>query len=400
MARLFPTDPTNPLEVAWFAAPGGGTAAFTVDNGSGPPPPTVEIWERTIPWPGTTPPPPPPPFSLGGTFTSPTPVTRSVPLGGLYQVRLFRGGQGSPSGNGDVLGRLDFPCLARMARTDMLTRCAGVPQLDISPGGTFVSMAFATAVPSMVRAQLGATTPTVNTPGDPALFTPSSVVASAVSDAPKFLHKATLIDELLQPDTTLHAPLLPGNPFFFVILAWDAAGSWDFVWNTTGKAPTVAPETVTAKRRAVGVRLAKLHVFDDSDDLSDGEGDFKLVITRGAGQVNTQSFSTSFATGETVAVPPNMQFNSGLEVVIPATQQVLVRVDGHEDDTGSFPFPDDDDFASAPLGFTGGHPLHFPVGEGKETVDNELLALPSVPHAVGAKLSFLAELRISVKYDP
>jgi hypothetical protein len=417
MARLFPSNPIGPIEVA-FGTPGGtGTAFFTVNNGSGSPPPTVEIWERTIPWtppvppPPAPPPPPPPPFAPGGTFPNPTTVTnltsvtRPVPLGGLYQVRLYRLGQGRSDGEGPVLGKLDFPCINPELRQNILTQCADVPQLDGSTGGTFVSMAFATSVPSMARAQLGAAQPDVIASGGvlagPALSTPPAVVASAVSEGgSKRLHKMTLIDKLLQPDTELHAPLLPGNALFFVVLAWNAEGSWDFVWNTTGIAPATSPETVMTKRRAVSVRLSKLHVFDDSDDLSDGEGEFKLVVTRDSGvSVNTQSFSTSFETGQTVSVPPNMQFNSGLEVITPANRQILVRVDGHEDDTGSFP-PDDDDYASAPLGFTGGQPLVFPVGEGKEEADNELLALPSVPHAVGGKLSFLAELRISVKYNP
>ncbi len=56
MARLIPT---NPLELAWFASPGGGTAAFTVDNNTpGFGSPTVEMWERVIPWSSASPPPP------------------------------------------------------------------------------------------------------------------------------------------------------------------------------------------------------------------------------------------------------------------------------------------------------------------------------------------------------
>jgi hypothetical protein len=392
MATLTPSVPEG---VAWFAAPGGGTANFTVDNatpGFGPQV-AVEIWERVIPWSAATPPPPPPnfvPVPGANPISSPTPFSRPVTtVGSLYQVCVFFAGQGNPSGN-NCLAKLDFPCLVRGAPTNMLSRCAGVPQIDISAGGTFVSMAFATAVATMVRVQLGANLPNPFAMGIPGSFAPADVVASVVSDRAKLIHK-------MPTDG-----LMPGNKFFFVILAWDAAGSWDFIWNTTGVAAATTPELVTLKRRQVSVRLAKLHVFDDSDALSDGEGEFKLVVMQ-AGTPQTTKFSSSFESGKPVIVPASMQVNIGPEVVTPATNAVRVRVDGAEDDSLFGIDVGADDLASTDIsiGATGGEPLGFPVGEGKEEVNAQLLALPSKMLTNDEdNLSFLVEIRYSVNYVP
>ncbi|MCA1586884.1 MAG: hypothetical protein LC791_19640 [Acidobacteria bacterium] len=387
MARLIPSDP---LELAWFASPSGGTAAFTVDNSTpGFGSPTLEIWERVIPWSAASPPPAPPPFTFVAKFTSLTPLSRPVPpLGGLYQCRLFFDGQGNASGTGNVLAKLDFPCLARALRANVLTRCANVPQIDITAGGTFVSMAFATAVATMVRAQMGVNPPSVITAGNPASFAPTDVVAREVSDGARLLQKVTLMDTLL-----------PGNTVFFNILAWTAAGAWDFIWNTTGVAPTTAPESLTLKRRRVSVRVTKLHVFDDSDDLSGGEGEFKLVVSQ-AGTSQTRQFSSSFESGKPLSVPPSMNVDIGPENITAANHGVLVRVDGAEDDSG-FPWLDDDDLASTTLTLgSGGQPLTFPVGEGKEEVISQPLSMPSKMLTSGDTFSFLAEIRYDVNYVP
>jgi hypothetical protein len=381
MAQLIPK---SRLELAWFASPNGGNAEYTIDNSTpGGGSPTVEVWERVIPWSNAI----SPPFTFVDKFTNLTEVSRPVPpMGGLYQCRLYFVGQGNASGTGAVLAKLDFPCLARAARTNMLTRCASVPQIEIKLGGTFVSMAFATAVPTMVRIQLGSATPGATTTAvEPGSFAPQDVVARATSEVAKLLHKITLTDNVL-----------PGDIVFFTILAWDAAGNWDFIWNTTGIAPISLPESMKLKRRKVSVRLAKLHVFEDSDDLSDGEGEFKLVVSQ-AGASQTKSFSSGFKSGQSVTAPPSMSVDIGPQSISPATHGVLVRVDGAEDDSG-FPWLDDNDEASTTLTLgSGGNPLSFPVGEGTEEVHSDLL-WPSKMKTSGEVFSFLAEVHYDVSY--
>lgn len=388
MARLIPDEPVT---VAWYAAPSGGMANFVVDpTTAGLGSPDVEIWERLIPWSSTTPAPPPPKFALVDDYSVPTTVVRTVPLiGGLYQVRLFFKGQGNPEGRssslGDLLDGLDFPCLAREGRTDALTRCAEQPQIDIAVGGTFASFAFASAGNTMTRAQLGADPPIGGTATQPAAFDRPAVIAGDVSDAARLLHRLSLT-----------SALLPGNSFFFIVLAWDASGRYDYVWNSTGPAPATPPDKLKAKARTLRIRLAKLHCFDDSDDLSDGEGSFSLVVIQ-SGAPLTRQFSTSFESGKPVSVPASMRIDLGPEQVTAANNAVEVRVDGAEDDSG-FPWLDDDDLASTSLSFSGGRRLAFPVGEGKEEVSGGLLNLPSRMLTSGDEFSFLAEIRFDVSY--
>jgi hypothetical protein len=75
---------------------------------------------------------------------------------------------------------------------------------------------------------------------------------------------------------------------------------------------------------------------------------------------------------------------------------VSVRIEGVEDDTGSFP-PDDDDTA-ATGGLVDSNFLPFPVGEVKEEVNDALLTLYSEQTTFSEKLSFAAEVVYSVKY--
>jgi hypothetical protein len=67
-------------------------------------------------------------------------------------------------------------------------------------------------------------------------------------------------DELTARDISGHPALRTGQKLFFVILCWDAAGSWDLVWNTTGVAPATPPELITTKQRVVEVRLHRAAV--------------------------------------------------------------------------------------------------------------------------------------------
>ena len=228
MARLFPDDP-NELAI-------GGSAKFTVELGGSP---SVELWERVLPCaPGAT----PPPYTFTGVFTADTSLSRPVPLGDVYQVRMFRENQGSSTGTGALLGKLDFPCVFDESRSDFLTRCAETPQIDIVPGGTYVSFAYAGSTPTSCRVQLAVAPPQVDGPDLP-FFRPEEVVASGVVSEPKFLNRVAVIDELRQPDTDGHTRMETDQELFFVLFAWNKQGSWDMVWNTTGVAPGAPPES-------------------------------------------------------------------------------------------------------------------------------------------------------------
>ena len=124
MAIIFPKDD---LEIA---DAGGAKVQVLPAGATG----GADLWTRADQLSGAT----APDFALNGGFSSVTTVTSgALPVGGLFQARLFRAGEGPA---GVVLGMLDFPVLAREARTNYLTACAELPQVDITVGGTFASI--------------------------------------------------------------------------------------------------------------------------------------------------------------------------------------------------------------------------------------------------------------------
>lgn len=383
MASLTSDDPN---ELAIESAPGSGVATFSVDATSFS---ELEIWERFLPFTAVT---PFPPFMLGGNLSAvgATGVTRSVGLAGIHQVRLL--GPSFGGATGPLLGKLDFPCLRRAARTNFLTRCASMPQIDLTTGGTFISMAFATSVQTRARVQIGVNPPALDGGGFP-FFAPGDVVASGLTDGPKLLHKVSLIDELTAGGISGHPALSTGQKLFFVILCWDAAGSWDLVWNQTGVAPATKPELITTKNRMVEVKLHRLRCLDDSDDFTEGEATFEFRVrdSDGASQPTIKTFSWDpMKTDDQIIV-------KNIEVTVNppnAADTVDVKIKGVEDDTGSFP-PDSNDTAETDSGEGG---LTFPVGEGKEEVNNALLTLYSRRTTFSERLSFIAEVVYSVKY--
>lgn len=58
-------------------------------------------------------------------------------------------------------------------------------------------------------------------------------------------------------------PLLPGNPYFFVVVVTDAFGNWE-----------VKQEEFTTFRRKLTVQFPTVHIFNDGDPSSYGEGEF------------------------------------------------------------------------------------------------------------------------------
>lgn len=206
MARLFANDSTEFV----FA---GATAKFTVDPeipmGTIP---KTEIWERVLSFTSGA---MPPPYQRIGVFDQPTSLSGPQPPlslnpGDIYQVRLFLEGQGNADGEsssvGTLLGKLDFPVLIREGRTDFLTQCAEVPQIDITMGGTFASIAYAGSTPTRARIQLGVGGPKLFSSGGYTgfpFFELESVVASSVTDSPKYLNKASLVDTRMTPDQSL-----------------------------------------------------------------------------------------------------------------------------------------------------------------------------------------------------
>ena len=378
MAIIFPKDD---LEIA---DAGGAKVQVLPAGATG----GGELWTRAISFGATA-----PDFALNGGFSSVATVTSgALPVGGLFQARLFRAGEGPA---GVVLGMLDFPVLAREARTDYLTACAELPQVDITVGGTFASISFATNVKTIARVQLATTPPERN--GIFPFFKPSDVVASISSLEPKLLHRVSLQDLLTDRQTSDHTPMLSGAKLFFTILVWTADGKWDYVWSSLGAAPNEAPATIKLKGRRVGVRLSSLYCNDDSDSATFGEADFRMIVRDSNGvdvsapfrwaPMATNSFSPQIPPGtvDVILLPPK------------ASGRVSVRISAEEDDSDILGGDDND---TALAGGPGGTRLAFPAGEGKELVTGQVMNLGSDPAFAGGddSLEFGAQIVFSVKY--
>ena len=345
-----------------------------------------DLWTRVVNFGAVA-----PAFSKKGIFASTSTVSSGpLPTGGIFQARLFRKDEGP---GGKLLGTLDFPVLGREARASHLTACAETPQVDITVGGTFASISFATNVKTMARVQLATSPPSTATGGFP-VFKPEEIVASVVSLEPKVLHRVSLRDVLTDRETTNHRPLLSGATLFFTILAWTADGKWDFVWSTAGPTPPQTPETNTLKGRRVGVRLQTLYCLDDSDSATYGEAQFRMIVRDSNGAESSASYSWSpMASG---SLSPVIAPGTVDVILMPpkAAGKVTVRVTAVEDDSGT-PWDDDD---SARAGGASGFSLDFPAGEGKEEVTSQLVNLDSSPTGGDDVLAFGAQIIYSVRY--
>jgi hypothetical protein len=63
---------------------------------------------------------------------------------------------------------------------------------------------------------------------------------------------------------------LPGHHYFFVVVVADAVGNWE-----------VRQEEFTTLRRKLTVEFPTLHVYNDGDPFSDGEGEFWFRVYAG-----------------------------------------------------------------------------------------------------------------------
>jgi len=373
VARLEPKG----IEVAW-----NGEARFAINTGAIPGMRTVDLWERIVPFGATT----MPDFRLVQSEDDYHEVTRSsLPLGSLYQVRLYDSGYGRRSGDGNVLSALDFPSLVKSSdHPQLIDRCLQAPQIDFLVGGTYASASVAVCPPGMARVQLGRGSPVSDT--GLGYFAAQDTVASAVSLAPNNMHRLDITSRPSEDED----PLLPGNDYGFVVLVWNENGLWDFAWNTAGSGP---PGTLTLKRRRVQVRLADLFIIDDSDKHSPGEATFTLEVTRGSSSTTTLSFNDTVHSGhQLIAVSPKMRVDTGAAKVVSLHDgSVSVNVKAHEDDSGSVP-SDSDDYSHAYFGH-----LDLPSGPG-EQVSNQILSVNSIRDS-GNTFSFTAQIVYSVRYE-
>jgi len=378
MARLFPEDPAElitgepPRVTVEPRGPGGGS-------------PRVELWERVVPFGGAA-----PDFRLAVADITGTGTFEREPVdyGDVYQALLYRGDEGSATGDGAVLGRLTMPAVVWESRGDMLTHCGEhFPLLTITPGGTYVSVQVATSSFTRVRVQLATAEPSLDDRNLP-FFPPEAIVASAFTSR-LLNHDLTLVDGLLEPDTHGHAPLLPGSELWFVVLAWNEDGVWDYVWGSRAVAPGNPPnfESITTRRRRITVGLTHLVCIGDGDPGGgDGEATFRFAVRVPGASAPLMSSTTwdPMPTGGDTW-PKAAPF----DIADPASRASRMTVEvSAADGNGT-------DGQAA----TDRRPVEFPVGRGAEDVHDRVVSLRSHPAGEDGDLDFIAEVTYSVAYE-
>jgi hypothetical protein len=378
MARLkLSTD----VEVAFGRVGAPGDAKYTIDptGVSG----KVETWERVITFDSSGSSISIPPYAKVGVFASTTPTSGSVPIGGLYQVLLYEENGRKPDGSGHVLDRRYFPCVLIEGRSNFLTKCTEVPQLDIKAGGTYASIAFASSRMTMSRVQLGIKPPHTGTANLP-VFRDEEQMANDISVAagPKLLHRLSPTDRRM----------LPGNDAYYAIMVWDLNGNWDYIW--CPEAPPSPPKPFKLLSRTVEVQMTRLRYLDDSDRSTNGEGDFTLVVqpgVAGTSLLTKKLIPETFETNTSLTIVPPTTVTVSPAPITPKTYPVSVQVKGHDDDSDSI--DDDDDYAETDM-----VELDLPIGEGKEQVVDRFFSLGSHESGGDDTLAFEADLQYSISY--
>jgi hypothetical protein len=300
--------------------------------------------------------------AIAPSVTNQVVTVDSPPPGGFTQVRLFGAATGSPSGDGQLVDELIIPRLESTGRMDYLSQCTeSVPQLQVETGGTFVR-AVMTSGRTVTRGlfYIGRNDPRWTAPDRFPVFDTGDFVLSGVSPSTGIFHEVTLVDERADGWTT-NPRLGPGMALGFVALVWDSDGMWDFTWNQKVVMPPSAaatlppPDQLLTKTRAVTLKVSKTVCLDDSDELSDGEAWFDVIVQPSGGPQQTRSFSWNpMESGSENTVVTTFTV-SGAQAAAPT-----LRVHAVEDDTDSI----DDD---ADYGDTNTFSIDFKKGPVVET---------------------------------
>ena len=273
------------------------------------------------------------------TVLVPTPTT-----GVLYVLRLFGGNSGTGGGQGDLIDELNVPCLNGDQRKNYLTMCSeGKPQVAVAAGGTYVTADIGSGS-AITRALLVVTDADLTWPGGGKFPTLDGATETnfvlVLSDRDPRSNSRTHRGR--QANRHMDGQCIAWDlaaTLRFVALVWDSDGAFDFTWNSernTANARTPV-ETIVTKPRTVELTVTKLVCMYDSDQLSNGDGTFKITMTPAApGTAVSRSVRwRPMESGSSRSLNERFRF-TGRE-----TDRITVDVHGVDDDSGSFP-PDDD----------------------------------------------------------
>ncbi len=242
-------------------------------------------------------------------------------------------------------------------------------------GGTWHSHQIHTSVPTDL-AIIGASRkpPTIDSDGIPHLVSPDGQPTAPLPLPTGIDHKVEI------------NPLLPGHPYFFTAVVTDAFGNWE-----------VVQETFTTKRRQLTVQFPTIHIYNDGDPHSVGEGEFWFRVYTGARNMphviqdfhlGTQDIDDWNETDRPYAV--------GFAHI--GTPQVIDEADAR---VGVSSWATEHDgILESDEGAQGDSDLFLPVGQGQEAVSNKTFLMDCPVSTVDDDFHYGVDVTWSVAYLP
>jgi hypothetical protein len=292
----------------------------------------------------------------------------SLTPGQSYEVGIYAGGSGPDTPDPTALASLTIWGLFKQGRRQLIVEDGGVT------GGTWHTRQLTTNVPTRIM-WIGA----------------SRTAHEVIDEIPHLVDPDGGPTLPLLTSATNHKveinPLLPGNHYFFAAVLTDGAGGWD-----------LATDEFNTRRRKLTVQFPTVHIHNDGDPATYGEGEFWFRVSEGRafGYSVLQEFHLPTQDiddwGETDR-PYAVGFaHVGLPQSVAAGQErVFVTSWGTEHD-GIFDFDEGAGFRDTTL------PL--PVGDGKETAINQFLNVDCPPSTVGDDFHYSVDVIWSVEYVP
>lgn len=284
--------------------------------------------------------------------------------GQSYDIGIYEQDHGPLSSDPINLLRLKVYCILKRSNVTLIT------DENRNTGGTWHWHQIATNVPtSIVTIGVSQKASFLDSDGIPRLKDMEGAPTAALG---------TTTNHLVEIN-----PLLPGNHYFFLVVVTDAAGNWDS-----------RREEFSTLRRKMTVEFPTIHIYNDGDPGSVGEGEFWFRVLEGQqvlqefhlptqdiddwGETD-RSYSVGFAH---IGIPT---------VVTPGTQNVKVFSTGIEHD-GIFESDEGAGLVTVNL------PL--PVGRFIEKVNNNKFIMDCPPSTVDDDFHYGVEVRWSVDYLP
>jgi hypothetical protein len=241
-------------------------------------------------------------------------------------------------------------------------------------GGTWYARQTHTNVPtSIVAIGVSRTPPVVDADGIPHLKSPEGAPTSALTTTQNHFVELN--------------PLRPGNHYFFLVLVTDSFGNWDF-----------EEAELTTHRRKLSVGFPTIHIFNDGDPGTYGEGEFWFRVYFGTPpqpqiieefHLPTQDVDDWGETDRPYSI--GIAHVGGFEVVKPGEENVWVGSRGIEHDGV---FENDEQAWSLDT------MLPIPAGRFVETVTNSTFFMDCPTATVGDDFHFGVDVKWSVDYAP